>query len=521
MLLNGHMDSVNSVAWSPDETMLATASMDGTANVWDTQSGQLLYTIEGHESRVNVAIWSPDGISLATAGEDGTLRIWKAVNGELVNSIETNAGAVTSLAWAPNSGRIVSGQGNGSLHIWDAVSGKLLETLRGHEGMISDLEWSPVDDRLASADGSGNVRVWNAAPSTAWRLYPPQAARGGAWSVAGADWSSDGHYLALAGGDVVNFDEPPSFATWDVQENRLTMENLGDTLNLMGLVADFSPNDEAILFLGYSGFPDFSALASANVFDSTSGQIIQTFAPGGEDLIRSVAWSADGSQVATGLFSGEILIWDYLTGEQISRLLHNNDGFMINYVEWSPDGSKIASASDDSTARVWDALTWELLYSVEHEPPTFVVDTSWSPDSKRLLTTAGNDEQGAKDNTARIWDGATGEELLVFSGHTESVWPGDWSPDGNRIATFSNDGTVKIWDTETGAELLELSVPVLYGGSALWSPDGQYLSIAGLDTLVSVWRVWQSGDELIAYAKDCCIIRELTSDERLQFGLSP
>ena len=49
---------------------------------------------------------------------------------------------------------------------------------------------------------------------------------------------------------------------------------------------------------------------------------------------------------------------------------------------------------------------------------------AWSPDGKRLLTAAGNDEQGAKDNTARIWDGATGKELLVFRGHTKSVWPG-------------------------------------------------------------------------------------------------
>ena len=74
-------------------------------------------------------------------------------------------------------------------------------------------------------------------------------------------------------------------------------------------------------------FPDFSALATAYVFDAQSGEIIRTFTPGGENLIRSAAWSPDGSQVATGLFNGEILIWDYQTGKQITTSGHSdNDG---------------------------------------------------------------------------------------------------------------------------------------------------------------------------------------------------
>ena len=56
-------------------------------------------------------------------------------------------------------------------------------------------------------------------------------------------------------------------------------------------------------------------------------------------------------------------------------------------------------------------------------------------------------------------------------------------------------------------------------GCAWWSPDGQHLAIVGLETLVSVWRVWQSTEELVDYAKECCVIRELTDAERKQFGL--
>jgi WD40 repeat protein len=526
LVLKGHTQGVSSVDWSPDETKLATASLDGTAVIWDAQTGEELYTLEGHTGRVNLALWSPDGTSLATAGEDGTIRLWNAAHGELLRSIDTNIGFVSTLVWSPNSVRLVSGHADGSMRVWETASGKLLEILSGHQGLISDLKWSPVGDRLVSTDNNGDVRVWNAAPSTAWRLYPPQAARGGDWTVQGASWSSDGRYLALAGGDLFgDVTEPPFFAIWDVQNNRLMMENLGDALRLNGRDAYFSPDDQAILYVGLGTFPDFSAFATVYVFDAHSGEIIRTFTPDGETLTRSVAWSPDGSQVATGMLNfgplaNQIVIWDYQSGKKITNLVHSEiQNVGINYVEWSPDGSKFASASDDSTVRVWDVQTWEPIYTLQHEPPTSIIGLAWSPDSTRLLTTAGFEEIGAKDHTARVWDVATGEELLVFNGHTKATCTGDWSPDGRRIATFGAEGMVKIWDATTGTELLTLPVPVLAWGLTQWSPDGRHLAIVGVETLISVWRVWQTTQELIDYARECCVIRELTEAERLQFGL--
>jgi len=465
-------------------------------------------------------LWSPDGTQLATAGEDGNLRIWDAQTGGSERIIEANSGAIESFAWSPNNKRIISGHDDGSIRVWKVETGELLETLRGHQGIITDLKWSPVDDRIISADGSGFVRVWNMAYSTAWRLYPPQAEQEEDRSVVGASWSNDGKYLVIAGGDMFGLTDPPSFSIWDVGKNKLTMESLGDKLNYMGLDVHYSPDNKSILYIGFPVFPDFSGLATAYVFDAQSGEIIQTFTPGGDNLIRSTAWSPDGSQVATGLFNNQIIIWDYQTGEQIAKLVFSdNDAMFINYVEWSPDGSKIAGSSDESFAQVWDTHTWEPLYTVHHQPPAFVGPATWSPDGTRLLTGAGNDEQGAKDTTARIWDGETGKELLIFANHTQFIPHGDWSPEGKRVVTGSQDGTVRMWNPMTGDELLTLSVPVGYGIYPWWSPDGKHLAIVGHETLVSVWNIWQSKDELLAYAKECCVIRELTQDERQQFGL--
>ncbi len=293
IVLTGHLEGINSVDWSKDETKLVTASLDSTVRVWDAQTGQSEYIVEGHQGSVNQALWSPDGAHLATAGDDGWVHIWNSADGTLVRSIETNGGAVSSLVWSPNSQRIISGHRDGSLRIWEVDNGKLLETLHGHQSLITDLKWSPANDQLASSDGSGNARIWNTAFSTAWRLYPPQAAQGGNWTEIG-DWSSDGRYMVMAGGDNVNLSQPPSLGIWDVETNNLIKEELGKTLNLLAwMPPEFSPDDKAFLYQGIRGWPDLYDAASAYIFDINSGQIIGEFTTGGEHAAQSTGQVMD------------------------------------------------------------------------------------------------------------------------------------------------------------------------------------------------------------------------------------
>jgi WD40 repeat protein len=190
----------------------------------------------------------------------------------------------------------------------------------------------------------------------------------------------------------------------------------------------------------------------------------------------------------------------------------------IDALEWSPDSSRISASCD--TARIFDVATGEALFALAHEAPTAVLSAVWSPDGARMLTTSGYDDVGAEDTTVRIWDANTGEELLVIRGHTSQVFLGTWSPNGQRIVSSSSDSTTRIWDAETGDELLTLSTPAVYSPFARWSPDGKYVAVGTQIALAEIWRVWQTTEELVEYAKECCVFRELTSAEREQFGLS-
>ena len=114
-------------------------------------------------------------------------------------------------------------------------------------------------------------------------------------------------------------------------------------------------------------------------------------------------------------------------------------------VAWSPEGTRVATASADHTARVWDARSGQPVSSpLNHQDS--VVAVAWSPDSTRVATASW-------DRTARVWDARSGQPLSPPLEHQGAVDAVAWSPDGTRVATASADKTARIWDAswDTGS----------------------------------------------------------------------
>src|SRR5881275_2036970 len=80
--LNGHKESVNTVAWSPDGRRLASSSHDGTVKLWDLATGQEERSLQGHSVLVHRVVFSPDGKRLASSSMDTTVKLWDVDTGE-------------------------------------------------------------------------------------------------------------------------------------------------------------------------------------------------------------------------------------------------------------------------------------------------------------------------------------------------------------------------------------------------------------------------------------------------------
>ncbi len=113
--------------------------------------------------------------------------------------------------------------------------------------------------------------------------------------------------------------------------------------------------------------------------------------------------------------------WRRLCHLERSDLIGHRAG--VRSVAWSPDGTRLATASWDGTARVWDATGREILALEGHRSQ--VNSVAWSPDGTRLAT-------GGWDGTARIWDPVLGHELHRLDGHAGRVWSVAWSPERPR-----------------------------------------------------------------------------------------
>jgi len=195
------------------------------------------------------------------------------------------------------------------------------------------------------------------------------------------------------------------------------------------------------------------------------------------DVVSSVAWSPDGTKIATASYDRTARVWSSSSGSTLLTLTGHST--YVTSVAWSPDGTKIATASYDRTARVWSSSSGSTLLTLTGHSSS-VLSVAWSPDGTKIAT-------ASEDRTARVWSSSGGSTLLTLTGHSSSVLSVAWSPDGTKIATASEDRTARVWSSSGGSALLTLTGHSSYVFSVAWSPDGTKIATASYDRTARVW----------------------------------
>jgi WD40 repeat protein/serine/threonine protein kinase len=197
--LQGHIDRVVSVAYSPDGRRLVSTSLDRTVKLWDAATGQEVLTLRGHKDVTSRALFSPDGRRLASVSVDGTLMVWDATPlgagaPDHSRTLTGHDGIVYGVAYSPDGQSLASASADRTVKCWDAETGQDLFTFRGHTDTVLSVAFSPDGRRLASG-GKEVVRLCDAA--TGEEIFARTGFPGGVHRLA---FSPDGNRLAVITG---------------------------------------------------------------------------------------------------------------------------------------------------------------------------------------------------------------------------------------------------------------------------------------------------------------------------------
>ncbi|MFB2917913.1 CHAT domain-containing protein [Aerosakkonema funiforme] len=308
--LDGHSDSVRSVAIDPNSEILASGSFDTTIKLWHLGTGELIDTIAGHSGAVMSLAFSPDGQTLAScsAYPDGTIKLWHPGTRRLLRTLKENSLIVLqarSLAFSPDGQILAIGCHcdrsvvNSPIKLWHLPTGVLLHTLNGH--------------------------IW------------------GVWSVA---FTPDGRTLASGSWDG-------TIKLWELRTKELK-NTLNGSSSWFGMVESFLQQGKEIQGIAIS--PDGQILASGGkdktikLWRLNSGELRSTLTGHSEEIF-SVAISPDGQTVASGSADNTIRIWNLHTEKLLCVLTGHSD--TVYSIAFSPDGQTLVSGSADMTLKIW------------------------------------------------------------------------------------------------------------------------------------------------------------------------
>jgi WD40 repeat protein len=304
-------------------------------------------------------------------------------------------------------------------------------------------------------------------PSTISQLAPLFSVAPGARLAADFVFSSDRELISVGYADEIS--------CWDLPTGQET-EPLGKGMEEAAALCVAVDSGRSLVATG--GTAEDPAV---RLWNTVSGDMRQLGRH--EALLTGVAFSPNGTRLASGDSGNKVWVWDVGSGEPIAffegDVPNRYQAFYDLY--WPDDRTLVAAGSD--AVYWWDLSTGELLERLARpDQAAFFVDYSFSQGGQRLAA-------AAQDENVYFWDRGIAEWQIWPALPGASLNHVEFSPDGQLLAATTFSGDLLLWDVQSQELLADRRVTTSDIAAVRFSPGGQYLAVGGWDLVIWLWGI--------------------------------
>ncbi|MEQ8673736.1 MAG: malectin domain-containing carbohydrate-binding protein [Aggregatilineales bacterium] len=466
-----NLSSVLDIAWGPDGTLVATAERNGTIEIWDTTTSQVIRILEGHADEVIALDWHDQSNRLASVSPDGNLIIWDADTWQPITIFSLGNNPATpflDVTWSPDGTKIALGSLR-TIFIYDTqinmITDRLTDHLTTFETFVHPLIWNPTGDTIFSIGDTGQLLLWSISDDIVVseirfeNLRRPNAM---SWHPTGSlvailevfggvkvidpfsgvivsdfqasdtgvigfdiEWSLDGSHLITSGQDQM-------IKVWDAQSLQLvdsiTTSEIPFAIDINPVNGDVAYFDDIVAV--FDPLINVPPLANAGTdqtvvdADGNSSESVVLNGSGSSDAdgsIVSYSWQENGAEIATGVMpSVDLTVGTYT----FTLTVTDNDGLtatdevVITVNANQPPGQLITSltlinADTNSDIRTLSTTSTETI-DIASNDISIRVDTDPATVGSVVFTVDGN--VVATDNSAPYTiAGENGSDILPWN----------------------------------------------------------------------------------------------------------
>lgn len=298
-----------------------------------------------------------------------------------------------SVAFSPDSRLLATGGDYRAVHTWSAETGQAMASFKAHAGTVGEVAFVG-DAELFSGSADKGAFVWSAEPG------------------------------------------------WTLER---TIGSIDDANLLADRVMALDFNTDGSLLVAGGGVP--SRFGEVKLFNTADGALVRALPEPHTDGVFGVAFSPDGSRIATCGADKYVKVFTTATGAMV-RPFEGHTEYVLD-VSWRGDSRSLASAGADNTIRVWDVDTGELSRTILGYDKQ-VTDIRFMGDSINTVSSSG-------DKTVRMHRTDNGQVLRTLVGGTDFMYCVDSTPDSRYVIAGGFDSVLRVWNGINGTVLHELS----------------------------------------------------------------